>query len=92
MLPLSPPPTNVDCTSAAFLTPDEATTVSVIDPTSPLPTACKPDTGVLTYALTLNQTQDVNVYASTLRGSGNVVLGLRTAHCTDATDEIEPFH
>ncbi len=47
-----------------------------------------PHTGELTYALTLTQTQDIRIYASTLQGSGSPIIGLRDPACTGAADEL----
>jgi hypothetical protein len=87
-LTASAPPTNVDCASATPIQPGVATTVSIVDPPTDLPSACTAGTGDLTYAFTLTEAQDVRVYASTLEGSGSPVIGLRDPGCTAATDEL----
>jgi hypothetical protein len=84
----SPKATNEDCATAAPITPGTPTTVSLIDPTTDLPDACGAATGELTYALTVAQPSDVRVYASTLRGSGQPVVGLRAPSCTGQNDEL----
>src|SRR4029077_17034470 len=53
-----------------------------------LPDACSAQTGELTYSLTLASAQDVRVYASTLRGSGQPVVGLRATTCSGQNDEL----
>jgi hypothetical protein len=89
LLPPSAPPTNVDCATATPITPGVPLTVSVVDPLpTNLPTACPPTTGELTYTFTLVQPQDVRVYASTVRGSGDPVVGLRDPGCNALTDEL----
>ncbi len=89
LLPPSAPPTNVDCATATLITPGVPVIVSVVDPLpTNLPTACPPTTGELTYTFTLAQPQDVRVYASTLRGSGDPVVGLRDPGCNALTDEL----
>lgn len=88
-LPNTPPPTNVDCASAAPITPGMPITVPIVEPLpTNEPTACTAVTGQLTYAFTLTQPQNVRVYASTARGTGQPIIGLRAPHCTDASDEL----
>jgi hypothetical protein len=88
-LPNTPPPSNVDCASAAPITPGMPITVPIVEPLpTNEPTACTAITGQLTYALTLTQPQNVRVYASTSRGTGKPIIGLRAPHCTDAADEL----
>lgn len=89
LLPPTSSPTDVDCASATPVQPGTATTVSIVNPPTVLPTACPATTGALTYSFTLTQTQDVQIYASTLQGSGTPIIGLRDPNCIDATDELE---
>ena len=84
----TPKATNETCATAAPIAPETATVVSIIDPSKDLVSACAAATGELTYALTLAQAADVRVFASTVRGSGNPVVGLRAPHCTDPADEL----
>jgi hypothetical protein len=79
---------NVDCATATPIAPNAPTTVQIINPPTRLASACPASTGELTYALTLSKAQDVRVYASTLRGSGSPIVGLRSPHCIDAADEL----
>jgi hypothetical protein len=88
LLPSTADATNVDCATAAPIAPNTPTTVQIVNPPTDLVSACPASTGELTYALTLPQAQDVRVYASTLRGSGSPVVGLRAPHCTAAADEL----
>jgi hypothetical protein len=88
-LAATPKAANEACAFPIPIAPDVATTVSIIDPTKDLASDCTAATGELTYALTLTQTQDVKIYATTLEGSGSPVIGLRSPHCTDAADELE---
>jgi Putative metal-binding motif len=88
LLPPTPPATNVDCATAVAIAPGTPTTVSIVNPPTQLPTACATPAGELTYALTLTQTQDVRVYASTVQGSGSPVIGLRDPTCVGAADEL----
>jgi hypothetical protein len=84
----TPKPSNESCANAAPIAPETATTVSIIDPAKDLVSSCGAATGELTYALTLAQPADVRVFASTLRGSGVVTVGLRAPHCSDPADEL----
>ena len=79
---------NEDCATAAPIAVNTPTTVSIIDASKDLPDACNAQTGELTYALSLAQAADVRVYASTLRGSGVPVIGLRAPSCTGQNDEL----
>ncbi len=85
----SHPPVNLSCVTAQAITPGTPLTIPVVGslPTN-LPTACPQTTGELTYSFALAQTQDVRVYASTVRGSGAPVIGLRDPGCTAASDEL----
>lgn len=88
-LPNTPPPSNVDCASAAPITPGMPLTVPIVEPLpANEPTACTAATGQMTYAFTLTQPQNVRVYASASRGSGQPIIGVRAPHCTDAADEL----
>jgi hypothetical protein len=100
LLAPSPKATNVDCATAAPIVPGMPTPVSIIDAPTTLPSACTASmagasgpaggalTGALTYAFTLTAPQDVRVWATTVRGEGAPVLGLRGAPCTSAASEI----
>ncbi len=83
------PPANVDCAHATPIMAGSPMAVAVTEPLPPrLPSGCPATTGQLTYALTLTRPQDVRVYASASRGSGNPVVGFRGPHCADAVDEL----
>jgi hypothetical protein len=84
----TPEAANVDCPSALPIHPDTPTTVSVIDPPAALASTCPSGTGLLTYALSLAQPQDMRIYASTIKGSGSPIVGLRAPSCTSASDEL----
>jgi hypothetical protein len=89
MLPSTTPPTDVDCASATPITPGSPVTVSIVDPLpTNLPSACPATTGELTYSFTLTQPQDVRIYATTTRGSGSPIVGLRAPPCAGMTDEL----
>ncbi len=88
LLAASSPPANVDCASAAPIQPGTPVPVAIVAPPTTLASACTANTGELTYAFTLAAPQDVHVYASTVRGSGVPVIGLRDPACSGQTDEI----
>ncbi|MDB5219708.1 MAG: hypothetical protein JWO86_7635, partial [Myxococcaceae bacterium] len=80
----APKPTNESCAAPQPVAVDAPFTASLIDPDKDVPSACdKVQTGELTYAFTLAQPSDVRVFASTLVGSGEPVVSLRDASCTD---------
>jgi len=84
MLPASSKPTNETCASPLPVPLDEAFTVSLIDPTKDLESACdQAKTGELTYAFTLPEPRDVRIFASTLVGNGQPVVSLRSASCSE---------
>jgi hypothetical protein len=83
----SPPP-NTTCAAPLPITPETPLAVSILDTTPALPTACATTVGQLTYSFTLTAAADVRVFGTTTRGSGAPVLSLRSAQCTDKTDEI----
>jgi hypothetical protein len=89
LLPPSSPPSDLDCGSALAIQPGVATPVSLIDGPSTVPSACASNVGELTYSFTLTQAQDVRIYASTVKGSGTAIIGLREPPCTGAIDELE---
>jgi hypothetical protein len=89
LLAPSPAATDVDCSSAIPMQPGTPVTVSIVNPPTDLPTACPSPTGELTYSFTLTQPQDVQIYASTTKGSGTPLVGLRAPPCTAAADELE---
>ena len=78
----APKPSNETCGTAQPITVDTPFTVSLIDPTKDVPSACdKVQTGELTYSFTLAAPSDVRVYASTLVGAGDPVVSLQDAAC-----------
>ena len=80
----SPKPTNESCAAPTDVALDTPFTVSVIDPAKDLASDCdKAKTGELTYSFTLAQPSDVRIFASTLVGSGQPVVSLRDAACTN---------
>jgi hypothetical protein len=84
----TPKATNENCATALPIALNTATTVSIIDPDTELVSACTAETGELTYAFTLTTASDVRVFASTLVGSGEPVIGLRDPECTAPSDEL----
>jgi hypothetical protein len=88
LLPPDAPPTNVDCATATPVTTGTPVPVSIVNPPTSLPSACTASTGELTYTFSLSAPQDVRVTATTTRGSGVPVVGLRDPTCTGASDEL----
>jgi hypothetical protein len=84
----TPKATNVDCATALPIQPGTPTAVSIIDPATKLSSSCPAATGQLAYSFTLAQAQDVRVYATTLRGSGSPVIGLRDPICVNQNSEL----
>jgi hypothetical protein len=84
----TPAPTDVDCATATPVQPGTPVTVSLVDAPTNLATTCASGAGELTYSFTLAQPQDVRVFASTVKGGGTPVVGLRDPACTAATDEM----
>ncbi len=75
-------PTNEGCSKPTPIAIDTPFTVSLVDATRDLASACESETGELTYAFTLTQPQDVRVVSARLRGSGVPVLSFRDPTCT----------
>jgi hypothetical protein len=89
LLDATTPPPNESCAAPLPITPGTTMNVSLIDATMSLASQCGGTIGELTYALTLAQTSDVRVFASTTRGSGEPIVGIRATPCTpDVTDEL----
>lgn len=75
-------PDNESCTSPENVAVDTPFTVSIIDPTKDLATACdKSKTGERAYAFTLPSPADVRIFGSTLAGPGKPVISLRDGTC-----------
>lgn len=84
MQPASTQPTNESCAAPAPVPLETPFTVSLIDATKDLASACEQaKTGELTYAFTLTEPRDVRIFASTLLGSGAPVVSMRAASCAD---------
>jgi Putative metal-binding motif len=89
LLPPTSPPVDVDCPSAIPVQAGASTAVTLVGAPTDLASACPSSDGELTYSFTLTDPEDVRVYASTVKGSGMPVVGLRAPPCTDAADELE---
>lgn len=84
MPPASIKPANESCAAPQPVPLDAPFTVSLVDPSKDLASACAPaTTGELTYAFTLAEPRDVRIFASTLSGIGEPVVSVRSATCTD---------
>ncbi|MEZ4297713.1 MAG: MopE-related protein [Polyangiaceae bacterium] len=81
-------PTNETCGTAEpapFGVPFE---VAIVDAATDLASGCAPATGELVYSFTLDQPQNVDIYATSTDGDGYPVLSLRNTDCALPEDEI----
>jgi Putative metal-binding motif len=84
MLPASTKPANESCAAPLAVALDTPFTVSLVDPAKDLASSCdSARTGELTYSFTLAEPRDVRIFASTMFGSGEPVVSMRTASCAD---------
>ncbi len=83
--PATAKPANETCAAPRPVTLDQPFEVELIDPAKDLASDCGDfaKTGELTYSFTLAQPRDVEIYASTLVGSGQPVVSVRDAVCAD---------
>ncbi len=84
----SSPPSNETCGTAAVLTPGLSRTASLVGTAPDLSSACQPQSGDLVYTFTLDQAQDVRIFANPLDSYGVPTISLRSAGCNKATDEL----
>lgn len=87
---LSPVPAaaNETCDTAAPITVDAPVVAELIDARQDVPTACGSAVGELTYRFTIAAPSDVRLFASTVRGGGVPVTGLRREACSSEADEV----
>lgn len=84
MLAASTKPTNESCVAPAPVPIDASFTASLIDASKDLASSCdRGKTGELTYSFNLDQPRDVRIFASTLLGSGEPVVSMRSPACED---------
>lgn len=78
-------PTNESCADPMAVATNQAFEVALIDPVKDLASECGSfaGTGELTYAFDLPAERDVEIYASTLVGSGFPVVSMRWTTCTN---------
>ncbi|APR85712.1 Type IV fimbrial biogenesis protein PilY1 [Minicystis rosea] len=88
IVPATPKPENETCGTAEPITPGVPVTAPILDAAVDLGSACSTALGELVYSFDLAAPADVDVYASSLDGDGNPVLGLRGAGCALPEDEI----
>jgi len=84
----SVPPSNETCGTAAPIAPGESQQVALVLPQPDLSSACGTMSGELVYSFTLQETQDVRVFASPLQAYGIPQISLRTASCTAQSSEL----
>ncbi len=81
-LPATTKPSNEDCASPSLVPLGTPFTVSFVDSSTELTTACSGGkVGELTYAFTLAEPRDVRIYANTLLGDGDPIVSLRAPGC-----------
>jgi hypothetical protein len=88
IVPAVPKATNETCGTAAPITPGVPVTTEIIDAAQDLASMCGTQLGELVYTFDLATTSDVDVYASSVDGDGNPVIGLRGPGCAMASDEL----
>ncbi|NUP14397.1 MAG: hypothetical protein HOW73_50850 [Polyangiaceae bacterium] len=86
--PATPKPTNETCGTAIDLEPGTSTTLEIVDAATDLETACVRMTGELVYRLEVTEPSDIDIWAVSTDGDGQVSLSLRDAACALAEDEI----
>lgn len=86
--PASPAPTNETCGTAQPIVPGDVVTATIIGVARDLATACPASPGDLVYWFQTSQPQDIHIYASSIDGFGDPVIGLRKSGCVDVSEEI----
>ncbi|MBK8253506.1 MAG: putative metal-binding motif-containing protein [Polyangiaceae bacterium] len=86
--PASQEPTHETCGTAMVAPFDIPFPVTVVDAAKDLASGCSPATGELVYSFTLDQPQNVDIYATSTDGDGFPVLSLRNPNCALPEDEI----
>jgi hypothetical protein len=81
-------PLNETCGEAVEIVPGQSQTVSLVGTAQDLVSACALQSGELVYRFTLDQPEDVRIFATPLDAYGAPQLSLRNAHCTAAADEL----
>jgi hypothetical protein len=84
----SVPASNETCGTAAVLEPGISQTVALAGSALDLSSACPSQSGDLVYRFTLQQPQDVWLFANPLDSYGVPQLSLRDAGCSKANDEL----
>lgn len=88
ILPAAPKPANETCGTALPITPGVPVATEIIDAAKDLGSACSTSLGELVYTFDLPAPADVHVYASSIDGDGNPVIGLRGPGCALPEDEL----
>ncbi|MFO0569968.1 MAG: putative metal-binding motif-containing protein [Polyangiaceae bacterium] len=87
-LPASQKPSHETCGTASPLSPGVSLTTSVIDAAEDVASECVTPLGELVYELTLAQSQDVDVWATSLDGNGKPGVALLQGDCSKKADEL----
>jgi len=82
------PPANETCGTAQPLVPGKSETAALVGVNEDLTSACKTEVGELVYSFSLDQPEDVRVFASPLDRNGAPQLSLRDASCKAASSEL----
>lgn len=84
----SPKATNETCGLAEPIVPGVSQVVELVDADVDVPSECDSAMGELVYSFTLAETQDVEVFATSLDGNGTPSVSLRAPGCQGLEDEI----
>jgi hypothetical protein len=88
ILPVSPVPTNETCGTATPAPIGVPFTAPIFDAKPDIASACATQLGELVYSVTLADTADIDVYASSSDGDGNPAITLRGPACNQLADEL----
>jgi len=88
IVPAVPKATNETCGTAAPIVPGVPLATEIIDAAQDLGSICGTQLGELVYTFDLAAPADVDVYASSVDGDGNPVIGLRGPGCALPSDEL----
>ncbi len=87
-LDAEPKATNETCGTASPIVAGVPEQVEIVDAAIDLTSMCAPPMGELVYSFTLAAPADVDIYATSVDGTGLPMIGLRDAGCAMPADEI----
>ncbi|MEO7331822.1 MAG: putative metal-binding motif-containing protein [Minicystis sp.] len=88
ILPVAPIPTNETCGTAQPVVLNIPFTAPIFDAKPDIASACATQLGELVYSVTLADTSDIDVFASSADGDGNPAITLRGPGCALLSDEL----